>query len=123
MRAALLLFDELTGLHLARAIAEYRLRRDDAPEALEHIEWLVLEASQDARRVQERAGALTAVAAREDERMPAEYLTTKQAADVMSVSETTTRRWIADGSLASVKTHGSRRVHRDAIAALMGAAR
>jgi excisionase family DNA binding protein len=123
VRAALLLFDAPTGRHLARAIADYRLRHDDVPEALEHIEWLVLEASRDDGSGHRRPETDTSPAARHDERVPADWLTHQQAADQAGVSTRTIRRWIKGGLLTSHGPGHNKRIHRDAIAELMGAAR
>ena len=119
MKVLLLACDTLTARHLARAIAEYRARRDELPDGLEDVEFFLLEASREAGEGQQGSGAVTVQAPCQDRRMISEWLTLPEASDVSGLSVSTLKRRICDGSLSSTKVGASRRVNRTALAEFM----
>ncbi len=107
----LVLPDGSTTAHLVKALELYRRRlRGDGMQLPEDLQTLLDAASRDRRG---QAGTATAGSSSvaDDGDMAPQLLTYDEAADRCRISERQIKRYVADGSLPTVKLGAARRVH------------
>jgi excisionase family DNA binding protein len=123
--AALLRITPATAAHLAVAVRRHRevlakLERE-IPDALEDLEWAFAEIANRSNG-QYGSETVTRLPVSENDAMRPDWLSPREVAATLGVSEATIKRHIASGKLRSSKVGRSRRIHRDAITRFVEAA-